>query len=222
MSADDVRPLIPASCSHRPIVGGLVAPYVNVQLADGTVDFRTPHQGRHERCWTEQRCQTCGGPCGPLAVLLAGPRQLAELTFDEAPLCPPCAAYASRACPMVAGRMDRYADRTRISDTSRGHVCPDAGCECGGFVASDPNATDASGDPAHPWFAVFVRTGEWDLIGKVITVACADGGPGCLHERTLINGARLTTPPVKVIAVSEPGVGRVWRKLTCTVVSSVT
>src|SRR5882757_3826427 len=30
---------IPASCSGRPTVGGVVAPFVNIRLADGGVDF---------------------------------------------------------------------------------------------------------------------------------------------------------------------------------------
>lgn len=206
-------PPIPASCADRPTVGGLVAPYVNIRLRDGGVDFRTPHQATFERCWRENLCQTCGTKLGPLSILFGGPQQLANRRFDEPPLCPPCAVYASQACPMVAGRMPHYVDRARISEGTRGHVCPDGGCECGGFVASDPDAYDASGEPAHAWYAVYVHTGSWNLTANEVRVRCADGGCNRLHRRVLVNGCQLAGDPRKVVLVSAPGEGRVWRKL---------
>ena len=207
----DLTPPIPATCAHRPTVGGLVAPFVNIRLADGGVDFRTPHQGTYERCWRERLCQTCGTSIGALAVFFGGPRQLRTLRFDEPPLCTPCALYASQACPMVAGRQSHYADRERLASGKRGHVCPDASCDCGGFTDSDPNAYDASGEPAHDWFACYVRTGGWQLTAHTVRVPCSDRG--CLHDRTLINGAQLLGEPLKVYLVSTQAEGRVWRKL---------
>ncbi|WP_189041128.1 hypothetical protein [Micromonospora sonchi] len=192
---------------------------MNIRLRDGGVDFRTPHQGTYERCWQENLCQTCGNPLGHLSVLFGGPNQVASRAFDEPPLCPPCAVYASQACPMVAGRQERYADRQRVSEGRRGHVCPDAGCDCGGFVAADPNAADASGDPAHPWYALYVQTGGWQLTGNRVRVACSDRG--CLHDRTLINGCMLGVEPRKVMLVSSPGEGRVWRRLDAVEVAAI-
>lgn len=205
------QPAIPASCADRPTVGGLVAPFVNIRLADGGVDFRSPHQATYERCWREGLCQTCGRPLTPLVVFFGGPRQLRNRRFDEPPLCTPCAVYASHACPMVAGRMPHYADRERLSEGKRGHVCPDASCDCGGFTDSDPNAYDASGEPAHDWFAVYVRQGGWQVTANVVEVPCSDRG--CLHKRTLVNGGQLTGDPRKVVLVSTQADGRVWRKL---------
>lgn len=205
-------PAIPGTCVNRPTVGGLVAPFVNIRLADGGVDFRAPHQATYERCWRERLCQTCGSRLAGLVVFFGGPRQILNRMFDEPPLCLPCAAYASRACPMVAGRMPAYADRERLSEGKRGHVCPDAGCTCGGFVASDPNHYDAAGEPAHDWFAAYVRVGDWQLTANTVTVPCSDRG--CLHERQLINGCQLTADPRKVVLVSTQTEGRVWRRLT--------
>jgi hypothetical protein len=34
------------------------------------------------------------------------------------------------------------------------------------------------------------------------------------HRRRIVNGGLLTRPPLKVVLVSEPGAGRVWRRLT--------
>ncbi len=218
--ADPVPP-IPATCAHRPTVGGLVAPFVNLRLADGGVDFRSPHTATYERCWLEGLCQTCGNPYGRLAVLFGGPNQVRERHFDEPPLCMPCAVYASQACPMVAGRQSHYANRARVAEGKRGHVCPDIGCPCGGFVASDPNAHDASGEPAHPWYALYVRPGSWQLTGHEVEAPCSDGGCAKLHRRMLVNGAFLRGEPLRVMLVSTPGEGRVWRRLSTEEVAAI-
>jgi hypothetical protein len=221
--AEEIRPPIPASCAHRPVVGGLVAPFVNMRLADGGVDFRTPHTAAYEKCWLEERCQTCGEQLQDrVCVLFGGPNQVRRLHFDEPPLCPPCAVYASRACPMVAGRMDTYARHDRVSEGRRGKTCSTPGCDCGGAVSSDPSAPDHKGDPAHPWYACYVRPGTWQLTGKKVCTPCSDGGCSKLHERMLLNGAILLAPPLKIRVVSEPGKGRVWHPLTAGQASALT
>lgn len=218
-TTDDLRPPIPASCAARPVVGGLVAPFVNLRLADGGVDFRAPHHAKYEQCWQRGLCQTCGQRIAHPAVLFGGPNQLCALHFDEPPLCAPCAGYASRACPMVAGRQDRYASHDKVSEGRRGHVCPDEHCGCGGWTPTDPTAPESRGDPAHPWYACYVRPGAWQLTGKQVTTRCSD--KGCEHERVILNGAMLTAPPLKVVLVSEPGRGRVWRTLVAAEVAAL-
>lgn len=212
--ADDIRPPIPVSCAHRPIVGGLVAPFVNMRLADGGVDFRSPHTAAYEKCWRQGLCQTCGNRLGIRAVVFGGPNQLRRRHFDEPPLCPPCAVYASRACPMVAGRQERYASHPRISEGKRGERCAKPGCECGGVFPSDPSQPDHGGDPAHAWYACYIRPGAWQLTGSNVPTYCSDGGCSKPHDRLLINGAFLQVPPLKVVLVSAPGEGRIWRTLS--------
>src|SRR6185369_8200185 len=192
-------------------VGGVVAPYINLRLADGGVDFRSPHHKAYEECWTNCWCQVCGQPTGRPAVLFGGPNQVAAGRFDEPPLCAPCAQYASKACPMVAGRQPRYADRARISEGRRGHTCPDPGCGCGGFVPVDPNHGDAAGEPAHNWYAVFIDPRAYQVTAHRATVRCSD--LGCEHERVIVNGGQLTAAPLKVVLVSTQDEGRVWRPL---------
>lgn len=203
-------PPIPATCANRPTVGGLVVPYVNSRLADGGVDFRTPNQTRYDLCLKHHLCQTCGNKLGRPAVLFGGPNQLARRRFDEPPLCAPCAAYASRACPMVAGRQPRYATGTKLVDGPRGQACPD-GCGCGGHTATDPNTADSRGAPAHPWYALYVAPGDWVTTAHEVQRPCTD--LGCLHTVTVVNGGLLTGNPSKVMLVSAPGEGRVWRRL---------
>lgn len=202
---------IPESCADRPTVGGVVAPWVNLRLADGGVDFRSPHHTVYARCWKECLCQVCGNPTGRPAVLIGGPNQVGSGHFDEPPLCVACAVYASQACPMVAGRQPFYADRARVSEGRRGHTCPDGSCDCGGWTLTDPDHVGGGGDPAHPWYAVYIDPGAYSVTVYRKVVRCSD--KGCEHERLIVSGGQLTAPPLKVVLVSEPGVGRVWRRL---------
>src|ERR1700733_4288683 len=206
-----IRPPIPVTCIERPLTGGLGCPYVNVQLADGGVVFRTAHHARYERCWTDGLCQTCGSQLAGLAVLFGGPNQLRDRKFTEPPLCGPCALYASHACPMVAGRMNAYADRQTVAEGTRGRTCPDPGCDCGGYVAADPDAKGSPGDPAHPWYALWVRPGMYKVTANRAVVRCSDRG--CEHDRLLVNGALLVGEPLKGFLVSDPSAGRIWKRL---------
>lgn len=154
---------IPAALAERPTVGGLACPWVNVTLADGGCDFRTTHQAKWMQCWQQGLCQTCGEPLATPQAFLGGPNQAAPGGyFTEPPLHPWCAAYATRACPMVAGRMSHYAARQALADSKRGAKCPDPGCDCAGWVPHDPeNSSSHGGEPAHPWFAVWAD--GWSL-----------------------------------------------------------
>ncbi|GIH26029.1 hypothetical protein Aph01nite_43390 [Acrocarpospora phusangensis] len=169
----DVRPPIPLRLTDRPQVGGLVCPWVNVRLADGTTDFRQTYGQHWRRAWLEQLCQVDGQRIAGTLVFLGGPNQLAEDGyFDEPPLHPECAAYVTRACPMVAGRMTHYRSGPALTEGARGAVCPDPGCDCGGWqptkqilhgdgscsVLGDDQRADPTGEPAHAWFAVWARS----------------------------------------------------------------
>ena len=154
MTSTETRPPIPLSLAGRPVAGGLALPWVNVHLAGGGVDFRTAHHARYEKCWTECRCQSCGNPTGDPGVLVCGPRQILTRKFDEPPVCPPCAMYVGKACPMVSGRTEIYPERPRVVEGHRGGKCPDPGCECGGWRESDPeHSADQGGQKALPWYA---------------------------------------------------------------------
>jgi len=214
MDATETRPPIPASLKDRPVVGGLAMPWANVELADGGVDFRSPHHARYEICWRESRCQSCGRPTGDPAVLVCGPRQVLSLRFDEPPVCPPCALYVSRACPFVSGRAVTYPDRPRVSEGHRGGKCPE-GCGCGGWQVTDPeHSADQGGQPNLPWYACWIHPDDYMVTAHMIVTRCSD--KGCKHERLIVNGGQLImgTRPLKIYLASEPGTGRIWRRLT--------
>lgn len=184
----DVRPPVPVRLAHRPTVGGLVQPWVNVVLADGGVDFRQTRGTCWRDAWTKRLCQVDGQPHGPLVVFLGGPNQIAEGGhFDEPPLHPECALYAMKACPMISGRMSHYRAGPSVSDGHRGQTCADPGCNCGGLIASEQVLNDdgsvtvrpaedrppPGGGPAHAWFAVtaysyrLAMTPDGQLLGGV-------------------------------------------------------
>lgn len=206
-------PPIPVSCADRPTVGGLVIPIVNVRLADGGVDFRSRHQAVYERCWDGRACQVCGKPVGRRAILFGGPQAVALGHYDEAPTCLPCARYVTQACPMLAGRLARFADREALSNGARGHECLD-GCGCGGWISTNPDADGEARESreAHAWYAVLIDPAGYVVTADNIPTRCTDGGCTDLHDRVVVNGGKLTAPPLRVSLVS--GDGSAWRPLT--------
>ncbi|OIN80749.1 hypothetical protein [Mycobacterium malmoense] len=199
MHPDTIRPPIPATCESRPTVAGLVVPFANVRLADGGVDFRSQHESTVQRCWREGLCQLCGTTLRRPIVFLGGPRQVAALQFDEPPLHPECAVYASQACPMVAGRIDRYATRDPVSAGPRGSICFEPDCDCGGWVAHPGLTPSPGGDPAHDWYAVYVSG---------FALGISEDCPGRVHS-----GAISPDQVLAVRHVSTPGIGRTWTRI---------
>jgi hypothetical protein len=117
------------------------------------------------------------------------------------------------ACPMVGGRTEAYPGRPRVIEGKRGAHCSEPGCDCGGWLDIDPeHSADMGGQPALPWYAAWIRPDSYMLTAHKTTVRCTD--QGCEHERTMINGGRLTASPLKILLVAEPGAGRIWRRLT--------
>jgi hypothetical protein len=184
-AAFDVRPPMPARLAGRPTQGGLVIPWIQVQFADGGWDFRARHTTKIRRCLIERLCQVDGEPLGRPLVLLGRAEAAVPgsgVYFDEPPLHPECARYTMAACPMVAGRMPSYSTRPTHSEGRRGARCPEPGCDCGGWVSTDPVRHEPK--PAFGWVAVWVED-----------YALAVGPDGELL------GAALDRPPLKVRAV---------------------
>jgi hypothetical protein len=213
MTETETRPPIPASLTSRPVRGGLAMPWANAELADGGVDFRSPHYARFAAAWTKCLCQSCGNPAGDPAVLICGPRQILHRKYDEPPLCPPCALYVTRACPVVNGRTEVYPSRLRLTEGHRGKKCAEPGCDCGGWRVTGPeHSADQGGQPVLPWYACWIHPADFTVTAHRTVSRCAD--KGCEHERLIVNGCLLNVPPLKIYLVSEPGNGRIWRRLT--------
>lgn len=201
VAAGDVRPPIPATCEHRPTIAGVVIPWVNVQLADGGVDFRAQHDSRAQRSYTQGICQVCATRIErPPFVFIGGPEQLAKLQFGEPPLHPECAVYVSRACPMVAGRLERFASRDSISAGRRGQTCPDPGCDCGGWIPTPGSPQNTDGAPAHDWYAVYASG---------YSLGITPDRPDRVHSAVVEQRQVLA-----VRHISTPGVGRTWKRVS--------
>lgn len=199
--SSDVRPPVPQCLAHRPTVGGLVIPWVNVQLADGGCDFRGIHNSKWVKAWTEGWCQTCGRQLNRAepVIFLGGPNQIAEGGYFTEPLLhPECAAYAQQACPMVAGRQSHYAKHQHTASTARGAACYDPDCACGGWLPT-PGLEDGTpyGEPAHEWFAV-------RAIGWSAAVAPDGHLIGGVPTRVL-RTRRLTRPVIAIPVAGPPG-----------------
>ena len=186
-------PPIPATCVHRPTIGGLVRPWVNVELADGGIDFRSQHRRRAELAITNQLCQVCGRPLCRPNILLGGPDQLRTLAFGEPPLHAECAVYTSYACPMVAGRMNHVRTAAPLVQGPRGAACATPGCDCGGWVSTEPAEIPTEAPQPQPWYALYTSgyTSARDEHGKLLAIT----SPAAV---------------LRVRLVSRPGQGRVW------------
>ncbi|WP_154697041.1 hypothetical protein [Lentzea guizhouensis] len=149
---------VPARLEGRPRQGGLVVPWVSVQLGDGTFDFGNMHNTRASLCFVESRCQIDGQQIAPQPlVFFVSERSLEDLTTTEPPVHPECAAYSRRACPMVAGQMKRYRRTPSRAHGPAGEVCFDPGCECGGWVRTPGQGETNAGQPAQRWYMVWCR-----------------------------------------------------------------
>jgi hypothetical protein len=145
---------IPARLAHRPTQGGLVVPWIAVQLADGTHDFAACVGRQVNLAMLDQLCQVCGDPIPPPIVFFAAADQLDDMLLDAPPLHPECAAYSAQACPMVAGHLATYRRHASRASTNR-QPCAEPGCDCGGWVATEERERGAT---ALAWSAVWCRS----------------------------------------------------------------
>jgi len=118
----------------------------------GLVDYN-----RMVHCFQERRCGVCGEVVEGRMVFLMRSFDVARNVSSEPGLCPPCAAYTTAACPMIAGRMAHYR-QSRPTFVSR--RCDDPECECSQWVST--TETNRYGAASERWFALW--TTEYRLV----------------------------------------------------------
>lgn len=155
-------PPIPVRLAARPLVGGLVVPYITLETDVGWT-FGRVHHGRWRQVILGRRCQTCGDPLGSRYVLLVRAGDIEHGYTAEPAMHPECARYSALACPMVAGRMTHYR-----SSPHPGTACPDPGCRCG-LVTAGPDQPTLAGTAAEPWSAVWCSVGQYETAIKAET-----------------------------------------------------
>jgi hypothetical protein len=143
-------PPIPQRCADRPVVGGLVVPYISL-VADGRTRLGGTRGIRVAECVVRGLCQICGQPLTDRPILFLATQTMIDEGFSSEPaLHPECAAYSVKACPMVAGRTATY---NRHPHDATGQHCGVDGCECGGWTTAEGGK---AGEPAEAWFRVWV------------------------------------------------------------------
>ncbi|MEU4576014.1 hypothetical protein [Nonomuraea sp. NPDC023979] len=152
---------IPIHLANAPAHNGMVIPYISLRHADGTPELGRVEPARVTECLTGQLCQLCSRRLDGAAVLMARPQDFGHGYVSEPAQHPECAAYAIKACPMLAGRLPRLRDRTR----PQRRCCSRADfCWCG---LDEPPSVDAiirSGRAATPWYSVRFHMDEYEVV----------------------------------------------------------
>jgi hypothetical protein len=143
-------PPIPVHLAQFPVVGGLVVPYITLRHRNGAAALGLVDYNRTVRCFTERRCGVCGGIVAGRMVFLMRSFDLTRKLSSEPGLCPPCAAYAIAACPMLTGQMAHYRQSRPTFIRRR---CDDPECECSQWISTpEPNRYGAA---AERWLALW-------------------------------------------------------------------
>lgn len=175
---------IPEHLRHRPILGGLVVPYITAQRPeDGVFIFGAIDGARQRLCLIKRWCQICGRPFEkpPYVFLLrAGEKVvLPDLeTFEmvtvartaEPALHPDCVPYSARACPMLSGRKTHY----------RSTPAP-----VGKYAEYPPEMDDQLGQAAEPWFSLEADAYSVEITSGNVAYAMVHQrghGPKPLHQ----------------------------------------
>ncbi|WP_433531230.1 hypothetical protein ACQPYA_03725 [Micromonospora sp. CA-263727] len=111
---------IPVTLRHRPTVGGLVVPWITMQMPDGRYRFGAIDAERLLAALTDRICQICGNPMDRPFVFAMRDVDLSRLISSEPAMHPECAKYSVAACPMLAGTMSRYRAQGSDSPASAG------------------------------------------------------------------------------------------------------
>ncbi|WP_328469101.1 hypothetical protein OHA21_00885 [Actinoplanes sp. NBC_00393] len=141
------RPDIPVHLRRRPTSAGLVVPVATPRTADGQPLFGLLENFRQRHLLTRRLCQICGQPLGERLIVFARPADLLLHCTSEPALCPPCAAYSIRACPMLSGRLEHYRRQTRSGVAG---------------IAADTGSELRADAPADAWCAVWLR--DYDVV----------------------------------------------------------
>lgn len=147
-----IKPPIPEQLAHLPSWKGLVVPFVQVVLADGSPDFRSVHESKRATCITNRRCGVCGEQLDYYIYFLGTAFHIKHRLFTEPGLHEVCCTYTEQACAMVAGRLDVLSARSHRSD---GKPCSDPDCECAGWIARGPVRT--VDHPREDWWRLKTR-----------------------------------------------------------------
>ncbi|GAA3832235.1 hypothetical protein GCM10022226_61830 [Sphaerisporangium flaviroseum] len=158
-----MNPPILARLGRCPTQGGRVIPAVSARHSNGTAIFSINHPVRRDTCLRDKLCGVCeqrlADGTDDRIVIVVRPVDLIRGYTAEPALHPECSAYASRACPMLAGTMDHY--RSTPRDLTAEH-CGDPHCDCQLWTNSADLQTRA-GAAASPFYAAWITGACYQL-----------------------------------------------------------
>jgi hypothetical protein len=144
-------PPIPVHLADFPTIGGLVIPFTTLKHQNGKAALGLVRIDLQEQCLRERRCGVCGQLVPDRMVFFMRPADLARKCSVEPGLCPPCAAYTQKACPMVSGFMAHY--RLSVAPFVE-RRCGDPECTCQVWLPPDDRSSRL-GAEAEPWYLLW-------------------------------------------------------------------
>ncbi|MCA2230172.1 hypothetical protein [Nonomuraea aurantiaca] len=193
-----MSPRIPKRMAGCPVHGGLAVPEVAARHNDNRRPplFGINHPGRVNRLLAEKRCGGCGQPLstrpGGKYTLLIRPADFTRGYSAEPALHPSdCAPYATKACPLLNGRMTSYRSTRRDLEAER---CGDPACDCRRWTNSDDHEARAGATASPVYAAAAYRQEDYRLHrGDVrehrdVLLGIAVSGAEALSVRLVANG----------------------------------
>ena len=108
-------PPIPEALAHRPLLAGMVVPYITGRGDDGVLRFGLVDGDKQRECLRNWLCAACGLVMREQIAFLVQPWTDAMILPDrvyakvfEPGLHPVCLAYTAKACSMINGSMTHY------------------------------------------------------------------------------------------------------------------
>jgi hypothetical protein len=178
---DFTPPPIPVHLAGSRTQGGLVVAYVTLRHRNGDAALGLIDHQKVTLCLHGRRCGVCGLPMDERMVFLMRQIDLDRKRSSEPGMCPPCAAYTQRACPMISGAM-KHGRKSLPQFVWR--ECGDPLCLCWSWIP--PGEPGRYGAPADRWFAVW--------LASYMFVHDEAGSPAADFSRTRVLAVRPITP----------------------------
>ncbi|WP_433664750.1 hypothetical protein ACQPW1_22930 [Nocardia sp. CA-128927] len=159
--AGAARVPIPDRLADAPRSGGLVVPYITLTHHDRTRPvWGKVHAPAQRRVWRQKLCQICGQPLIDWVVVYLRPSDYGRGIAVEPGMHPECAHYSASACPVLAGRLDRY-----HPDPDR-HLsaCGDTRCACRIWQRVTDEPSHLAGQPAEAWYEGWLPLSEYIVV----------------------------------------------------------
>ncbi|MGW0252391.1 hypothetical protein ACWDYH_37760 [Nocardia goodfellowii] len=141
----------------------MVVPFATLAHTDRTRPIwgKLDHT-RVRATFEDKLCQICGEQLSNPFVVYIRPHDFQRGLALEAGLHPECGLYSKRACPMLAGAMDRH----NPHPPTEFRRCADPACRCDlwTIAESDPRDGEREGTPADAWYEAWIDLTDYRIV----------------------------------------------------------